>query len=136
MKWNDQAYTAIVEQYPVLEGKSETVALATWLLAQDPETSPDRFRQVSAETGVNVRGRAVGSAREILGIKPKTQSKKKGRKKAGRRKAGSRTRTAAASANGAEELGGFVQAVRALEKDRDDMRRALVKIRDVIESAL
>ena len=56
MKWNYKAYTAIVEQHPELEGKSESVALATW-----PEFDPELLVESSIEIAVQIMGKVRGT---------------------------------------------------------------------------
>ncbi len=131
--WNDKAYSAIVEKHPALESKPESVALAVWALTQNKNMTPDDWRELSEKTGVKVAGRAVGSAREIVGITPS-------KKKAGRRGAknapstrgpGRPRKTASASA-----LGDISAMIKAVEQERDRAVTTLTKIRDLIDSAV
>ncbi len=127
--WNDKAYNDTVVAYPTLEAKPESVALAVFMLKQNPAMNPDDWKELSEKTGVRVAGRAIGSAREILGV---SSPKKKTAKKAGR-KAGKRGRSKNAQAS---SLSGFLESVKATEKERDRAVATLRKIRDMIDAAV
>ena len=132
--WSDSAYSATMKKFPVLEGKSETVAFAVSLYDKSPKITTDEIREKGAETGLAVRGRAIGSARQIIGLAPLTGGKKKGKKRG--KKAGARPGRKTRKAGGAFDLGGLADSLRQLERDRQQTRAVLEKIRDLIDRAL
>jgi hypothetical protein len=136
MNWNDSTYTNIVAKHPVLDGKTESVALAVWALEQNKDMTPQDWRDLSEKTGVQVRGRAVGSARQVLGLPAGKVQKPK--RRPGRPK-GSKNRVPGrgpghprnlASADGA--LTDLVSTLKNLQRERDDAVRALAKIRELV----
>ncbi len=133
-KWTDAAYAALVKKHPELESKPESVAVATWALAQDPDTSPEGFRALSKSTRVEVRGRAIGSARELLGLRKKTTAKKKG-KTPGKKTATHRGAKAPRKSSG-DGLGDLIAAVQGTQKARDRAVATLTKVRDMIDDTL
>ena len=144
MTWNDKNYTAIVGEYSVLNDKPESVALAVWALRENANMTPEDWRTLSKETGVKVAGRAVGSAREILGLAPKT---KKARPKAGKgpgrprgpgRPKGSgfpkSSGRKAAPTDIAGSIDDLVGTIRTLQEERDAAVAALAKVRAIVDS--
>ena len=67
-KWTDAAFAKTVEKYPTLNNRSEATAMAVWFLEQNPEMTLRDFEDMEIDTGVVVKGRALGGAREILGL--------------------------------------------------------------------
>ena len=133
--WTQKAYDGIVAKYPDLEGKTETVAIAVWAYEQDPDIDTAGFKELSEKTGFNVAGRAVGSAREILGLKPATKKKGGKRKKRGRKQSARRP----SQGGGDGSIAGLVGALETLkhiERNNTKTRKALEKIRDLCDSAL
>ena len=134
MSWNEKALKDIVSKHPELEGKSESVALAVWALSRNPETTPDEMRELSKVAGVNVAGRAIGSAKQILGISsPKPKAKKKAAK--GRPGRPPKNRRPAADLSGGS-LSQLVEAVQGIEADRAELEATLREIRNLIDRAL
>jgi len=136
--WNTKTWENLIAEYPDLEGKTESVAFAVWTLKNQPGIEPAEMREAGAKAGVSVAGRAVGSARQILGLSPASASrKKKGRRRKGGRKKGAvrRTtrRTSGSSESGVESL---VDMIKQTEQDNAQMRKALTKIRDLIDTVL
>ena len=135
MKWNDKNYNAVVADYPALSDKPESVALAVWSLKQNADMTPDDWRSLSKETGVKIAGRAVGSARAILGLAPKTQRKAAKGKRTGRgpgRPKGSGRKAVRVDASGSIE--DLVSVVRTLQQERDAALDALAKVRSIVDS--
>lgn len=130
MTWNDKAYNDIVAKHSALEGKAESVALSVWALKQNKSMTPQDWRDLSAKTGVRIAGRAVGSARQILGLSSATKRNAKPK--------GSKMRSGKAG-RGAQTIGSLtdlVQSIREVEKERDRAVAALHKIRDLLEAAI
>jgi hypothetical protein len=133
MTWNDKTFTAIVEKHPELDSKPESVAVAVWALKQNKNMSPDDWRDLSKKTGVKVLGRAVGSARQLLGMGPKATKKKAGKAKRGPgRPKGSRNKTSSSGGS----LVNLLSSIRQIQKERDDAVRVLKKMRDEIDRVL
>ena len=133
MTWNDKTFTSIVEKHPELDSKPESVAVAVWALKQNKNMSPDDWRDLSKKTGVKVLGRAVGSARQLLGMEPKVTKKKGGKAKRGPgRPKGSRNR----ATSGGGSLVDLLSSINQIQKERNDAMRVLAKIRDEIDRVL
>lgn len=130
--WTNKAYEAICAKHPELEGKSESVALAVWALSQNKEMTPQDFRDLSDKSGVNVKGRAVGSAREIVGLKPKAK-KKSAKRKA---KKGAARSKSTRSSGAITSLHDVVAGMQQLEREHAHMRKTLEKLRDLIDASL
>lgn len=124
--WNDDAYTAICAKHPILDDKPESVALAVWALEQHPDLDPDGFRALSEKTGIPVRGRAIGSARDILGRGGKSKSTPVRR---GSAKSGRATMSAGSGDGTVSQL---LDAVRALQAERDDLAAKLERVRELV----
>ena len=133
MNWNDTAYTEIVAKHPLLESKPESVALAAWALTQKPDMSAQDWRDLFAQTGVRVAGRALGSAREILGLGDgrKQGGGTTGAKQAPRRAKGGRRVVPSA---GSEVFGDLISTLRNLQRERDDAVAVVEKIRALLHS--
>ena len=125
MAWNDNSYTEIVAKYPVIDNKPESVALAVWALDRNRDMSPQDWRDLSEKTGVKVAGRAVGSARQIVGMKPNSSSRRPARRTGPRR---GRRR---AQAVNTDSLGGVIAAIRETERERDEAVATLRTIREL-----
>ncbi len=123
--WNDKSYAAIGEKFRILENKPESVALAVWALSENRDMSAQDFRDLSEKTGVKVAGRAIGSAREIVGLK--TPTKKRGRPKGSKNKRGP---------SGLADLHGILQTMKDMESSHAHMRKSLERIRDFCSQAL
>ena len=136
VKWNDSTYGEICEKYPALQEKSEAVALAVLAYEDNPEIGSEGFKELSEKTGVNVAGRAVGSARAVLGLPPLTKKPAgRGRKGSGKK----RGRPAKSAAAGEVSLSGIsaaLQTLQQIERDNTKTRRALEKIRELCDTAL
>lgn len=133
--WNQKAFDTVVAKYPDLEQKSESVAFIVWQLEQTPDIEPADLRAAGEKAGIAVAGRAVGSAREILGLKSKSSRKKKKKKKGakrGTRKSGGKS----SSASSVDGLAGMLDMLKGIEKQNQKLRGTLEKIRDVIDGAL
>ena len=131
-------WDTMIGEYPSLEGKSESVAFITWVLKNNPDIEPAALREAGAKAGVPVAGRAIGSARETLGIsKPKPKGKKAGKKKGGAKKTGGRKARATSSGiAGMADVMNALETLKGMERQNQQMRGALEKIRDVINKAL
>ncbi|MEC7585140.1 MAG: hypothetical protein VYE77_12555 [Planctomycetota bacterium] len=127
--WNDKTYTEVVAQHPALDTKPESVALAVWALKRNKNMEANDWRKLSKETGVPVLGRAVGSARSLLGMEPKVDKhKRRGPVKLGQ--------TNTARAVGKDSLDTLLVSIRQVQKERDDAIRAMQKIRAEIDRLL
>ena len=126
MNWNDDAFDTIVEKYPALEGKPESVALAVWALKQNKDMTPDDWRALAKKTRVKVAGRAIGSARQIVGMQPKI-AKTGGASKAGKGRRGKKS---------SGSISDVLESFRDLERERDTAVATLQKIRNMIDSAI
>ncbi len=134
-KWNDRAYEAIVKKYPALENKSEATAFSVRAYEKHPDLPTADLKAMAAETGLTIAGRAMGSARQILGIPPMTS--RAGAKPGRKRKAPKPSKRARKpKPSSVPDLGGLADALRGLEKDRDQLQATLEKIRDLVHSAL
>jgi hypothetical protein len=125
------------------EIKTGSVALCVWAYGRNPDMPVEELRELakSDKDIANVAGRAQGSARQILGLAPKV-GKKRGKRRA-KAKPGPKPKTGAtattrkrASKPATNGLEGFVESVRKLEKDNDQLRKTLERVKDMIETAL
>lgn len=128
-------WDTMIGEYPSLEGKSESVAFITWVLKSNRDIEPAALRDVGKKAGIPVAGRAIGSARETLGItKPKA---KKAAKKGGAKKTGGRKPRATSSGiSGMADVMSALETLKGMERQNQQMRNALEKIQDVIGKAL
>ena len=127
--WNDKTYNSIVTQHPELDSRPESVALAVWALQRNKDMGPNDWRSLSKETGVPVLGRAVGSARSLLGMAPKVAKKTPGKRGPGRPRG-----TPIAVGDGS--LSNLLTSIRQVQKERDDAIKAMTKIRAEIDRLL
>ena len=87
---------------------------------------------MSKKTGVKVLGRAVGSARQVLGMEPKVTKKKGGKAKRGPgRPKGSRNKTASRGGS----LVDLLSSIEQIQRERNDAVRVLAKIRAEIDTS-
>lgn len=136
MKWNSKAHSAMVSKYPELQSKAESVALAVRALEDNPNMSPDDWRKLSKSSGLRIAGRAVGSAREILGMSPATKKKTASKRGPGRPRGSKNVTKRSASVANAESLGDIVAMIRDIEKERDRAVSTLRKVRDLLDAAI
>ncbi len=148
MKWNDKVYSQLIEEHPDLEAKPESVAIAVAALKANPEITPDEMRALSKQTGVRIAGRALGSARQLLGLGAGTKksTKKKGKKRG--RPAGSGRGPGRPPGSGrgpgrprkTDNVGGsfddLLSTMRQVQNDQQRMRKALEQIQDAAARAL
>ncbi len=130
MNWNDTTYTDIAAKHSVLDGKPESVALAVWALAQNKGMTPQDWRDLSTKTGVRVAGRAVGSAREILGHRAARPPRKKKDARGPGRPKGSRNRRSQSTTGDAVET--LVSTLKELQRERDEAVKVLERVRSVL----
>ena len=128
--WGQKAYDEVMAKYPEIGAPS--VALCVWAYAKDRNTTIENLRELAAtdkDVG-KIGGRAQGSARQVLGLAPKA----KGRGKVTVRKSnrGPGRPKKAAPATGMQV---FLHSIKEMEKERDDLRRVLDKIRAALDSA-
>lgn len=129
--WNDKTYNEIIAQHPALDSKPESVALAVWALKRNQNMQANDWRRLSKETGVPVLGRAVGSARALLGMAPKVdKSKRRPPIRLGN------VGTAKNLGGGKDSLDNLLLSIRQVQKERDDAIRAMQKIRQEIDRLL
>ena len=130
MNWNDNTYTEIVAKHPVLGSKTESVALAVWALTQNKDMTPQNWRDLSTKTGVKVAGRAVGSAREILGHRAARPPRKKKDARASGRPKGSRNRRSQSTPGDAVET--LVSSLKEIQRERDEAVKVLERVRSLL----
>ena len=129
MSWNDKEYNAIVAKHPALDDKPESVALAVWALTQNRKMSPQDWRDLSEKTGVRVAGRAVGSARAVLGL-PSGKPSKTSKGRAAKRTAPGR------NGRGLDGLQAVIQGVKEQQRESAELRAALEKIRAIVADVI
>jgi len=139
--WGQKAYEEVMAKYP--EIKTGSVALCVWAYARDPNTPIETLRELAeADKEIaNVAGRAQGSARQILGLAPKVskKAKKRGRKPKDSAKARAKPAVRKRATGGKPSTHGiedFLAVVRSTEKERDELRSTLERVKNMIESAL
>lgn len=132
MNWNDSIYTEIVKKYHVLDSKRESVAVAVLALTKNKDMTPQDWRDLSKKTGVAVAGRAIGSAREILGMKGGPARKKKSKRGPGRPKGSKNKRRAVSSVDLGGTVDTLIATIRDLQRERDQAVRALEKVRNLV----
>ncbi|MEC7583200.1 MAG: hypothetical protein VYE77_02695 [Planctomycetota bacterium] len=105
------------------------MALAVWALKRNKNMEANDWRKLSKETGVPVLGRAVGSARSMLGMAPKVD-------KTRRRKTNTSGALNTPKGVGKDSLENLLVSIRQVQKERDDAIRAMQKIRAEIDRLL
>ncbi len=128
-RWSNAAFSATVDKFPALDSRPESVALATWALAQNSQLGPEDFRKLSEKTGVAVRGRAIGSARELLGLS--AGAKQKAKSSAVPKRGPGRPRKG--SGGGLDSFSDLIEAVKNTERERDRAVKTLAKIRRLLD---
>ena len=131
MNWSKKTHSEIISSFPELEGKPETVAAAVWALNSKSNMSADDFRKLSDKAGIRIAGRAIGSARQILGMAPKVTVT--ARRKTGRGP-GRPRKNAAPTCSG--DIVEILQSFQRREQDHERCRDLLVRIRDMVNAAL
>ena len=140
-KWTKKAHAAVVAAHPELEGKTESVALAVHALAINRDLTREDWREISDANGLRVAGRAIGSAREILGMTPLMKAKAKPKRGPGRPKGSKNKRPAKAvrasrkDVSGSSSVDDLIRQIQAVEDERDSAVSVLSKIRDVLATA-
>lgn len=142
--WNDSTYTKIVERYPELETKSESVAFCTWVYSANPKASTKDLQDQAKETGLKVAGRAVGSARAIVGMQPLTKkraSTDRGQRRGPGRPRGSKNRpkppaNSARIMSTTSGVGDIVKTLQSMQDENQRLREALEQLRDFCSQAL
>ncbi len=135
--FNDKAYAAIQRKYPILTEKSKATALCVWAYDANKDCTTDEIRDLAKAVKIKVAGRALGSARAIVGFKPLTPVKPKaGKGRVGRPRRVVAKKSAGLSFGGGDPLTELVQMAKRMEAERETMHLTLVKLRDLIDRAL
>ena len=135
--WDDDAHSKILKKFPELHGKPESVVLGVWALDQNKDLTPQDWRDLSEATGVSVAGRAVGSARQIVGLAPKVEKKQRpAGEPAPRRGRPPKAAVSYEPPSSLDSVSSAFATLRDIEMQHAKMRSTLEKIGALIEETL